>query len=100
MVLTNFMKATLYQYNRKTDNVYDDTVDKVIPIKICPYNQKLKERFSLYTDSEATGYYIVKGNVDIKEGDEVEFRGERHTILEVNDNWIFNKIVNITIVVK
>ena len=35
-----------------------------------------------------------------KQGDEVEFRGERHTVLEIKDNWIFNKIVNITILVK
>lgn len=100
MVLTNLMKATLYQYNRKTDDVYDDNIDRVIPIKICPYNQDLKVNFGTYSYPEATGYYIVKGNVDIRIGDEVEFRGERHTVLEVKDNWIFNKIVNITILVK
>lgn len=100
MVLTNLMKAKLYQYNRNTDDVYDDVVEKVTNIKICPYNQDTKINFGTYTYPEATGYYIVKGNIDIKIGDEIEFMGERHTVLEVKDNWIFNKIVNITVLLK
>lgn len=101
MVLTNFMKGFLYQYNRNNDNnLYDDEDIKKIPIKLCPYNQDNKVKFGVYTYPEATGYFIVKGDVDIKQGDEVEFRGDRHTVLEVKDNWIFNKIVNITILVK
>lgn len=94
------MKAKLYQYNRNTDDVYDDVVEKVTNIKICPYNQDTKISFGTYTYPESTGYYIVKGNIDIKIGDEIEFMGERHTVLEVKDNWIFNKIVNITVLLK
>ena len=100
MVLTNLMDATLYQYNRTSDDVYDDVDITEVDIKICPYSQDIKVNFGTYSYPEATGYYIIKGNVDVKIGDEVEFRGERHTVLEVKDNWIFNKIVNITILVK
>jgi hypothetical protein len=95
------MKGYLYQYNRNQDNnPYDDEDIKKIPIKLCPYNQDIKVSFGVYSHPEATGYFIVKGNIDIKQGDEIEFRGERHTVLEVKDNWIFNKIVNITILIK
>lgn len=100
MVLTNLMDAILYQYNRTSDEVYDDMDIIETPIKLCPYNQDTKINFSTTSYPEATGYFIVKGNIDIKEGDEIEFRGERHTILEVKDNWIFNKIENITILIK
>ena len=100
MVLTNLMDGFLYQYNRESDDVYDDNVESIIPIKLCPYNQDLKVNFGVYTNPEATGYFIVKGNVDVRIGDVVEFRGERHTVLEIKDNWIFNKIVNITILIK
>lgn len=100
MVLTNLMDAILYQHNRTSDNVYDDMDIIEVDIKICPYNQDLKVNFGTYTNPEATGYFIVKGNVDVRIGDEVEFNGERHTVLEVKDNWIFNKIVNITILIK
>lgn len=101
MILTNLLPAKLYQYNRNVDNnPYDDEDITEINIKICPYNEDLKERLGVYTHPEATGYFIVKGNVDIQIGDVVEFRGEKHTVLEVKDNWIWNKIENITIAVK
>lgn len=94
------MNAKLYQYNRGIDSVYDDEDITEVDVKICPYNSNTNIKFGLYTDQEDTGYYIVKNNVDIKEGDQIEFRGERHTIMEVRDNWIFNKVVNITIRIK
>lgn len=101
MILTNLMKAKLYQYNRnESKNPYDDEDIKTIDIKICPYNVDNKVKFGIYSHPEATGYYIVKGNIDIKKGDQIEFNGEKHTILEIKDNWIWNKIVNITIAVK
>ena len=101
MVLTNLMKGFLYQYNRNSyNNPYDDEDIQKIPIKLCPYNQDIKVKFGVYSYSEALGYFIVKGNVDIRQGDEIEFRGERHTVLEVKDNWIFNKVVNITVLLK
>ena len=95
------MDAKLYQYNRNVDNnPYDDEDITEVDIKVCPYNVDVKVKFGIYTNQEDTGYYIVKGNVDIKEGDQIEFNGERHTIMEVKDNWIWNKIANITILVK
>jgi len=101
MVLTNLMDGKLYQYNRNSDtSPYDDEDITEVPIKLCPYNQDLKVAFGVYSHPEATGYFIVKGNVDIRQGDEIEFKGERHSVLEIKDNWIFNKIVNITILVK
>lgn len=101
MVLTNLMKATLYQYNRNnSDNPYDDEDIQIKNIKVCPYNVDMKERFGIYSHPEATGFYIVKGNVDIRTGDQIEFFNERFTVLEVKDNWIWNKVANITIAVK
>ena len=100
MILTNLMDAKLYQYNRGIVGVYDDEDIKEVKVKICPYNADTSIKFGIYTDQEDTGYYIVKGNVDIREGDQIEFRGERHTIMKVKDNWIFNKIVNMTILIK
>ena len=100
MILTNLIKAKLYQYNRGTSDVYDDEDINEVDIKICPYNADTKIRFGVYTNQEDAGYYIVKGNVDIKEGDQVEFNGERHTVMTVKDNWIFNKVVNMTILIK
>lgn len=100
MILTNLIKAKLYQYNRNTSGVYDDEDIQVIDIQVCPYNVDTRVRFGVYSNQEDTGYYIVKGNVDIKEGDQIEFRGERHTVMEVKDNWIWNKVVNITILIK
>lgn len=101
MILTNLMKAKLYQYNRNNDNnPYDDEDIQTIDIEVCPYNVDQKERFGIYTHPEATGYYIVRGNIDIKTGDQIEFNDEVHTILDVKDNWIWNKVVNITIAVK
>lgn len=101
MILSNFIKAKLYQYNRGTNNSYYDDEDiNIIDIKLCPYSSDSKVAFGTYTHPEATGYYIVKANIDIRKGDQIEFNGEKHTILEIKDNWIWNKVVNLTIVVK
>ena len=59
MVLTNLMKATLYQYNRNnSDNPYDDEDIQIKNIKVCPYNVDMKERFGIYSHPEAKGFYI------------------------------------------
>lgn len=102
MFNVNGFKATLIQNNRTTteDDYYDDQNKQEVEIKVCPYNVDQTVRFGEYTTPEATGYFIVKGNVDIQTGDQIEFRGEKHTILEVKDNWIWNKVENITIIVK
>ena len=76
----------IYQYAKENFTLVKHTLSQGISNKV---SERLHER-----------YFIVKGNVDIKQGDEVEFKGERHTVLEVKDNWIFNKVVNITILVR
>lgn len=101
MVLTNLMKANLYQYNRVDDeSPYDDMNYRIKKVKVCPYNVDMKQKFGIYSHPEATGMYIVKGCTDIRIGDQIEFYGQKFTILEVKDNWIWNKIANITILVK
>lgn len=101
MVLTNLMNAKLYQYNRVEDNSpYDDENKQEVNIKVCPYNVDMKQVFGVYSHPEATGMYIVKGDVDIRIGDQIEFYNNLFTVLEVKDNWIWNKIENITVLVK
>lgn len=99
MFLVNPLKAKLYQYNRNINDVYDDEDIEEVPLKLCPYNADTKQKFSEDTVVKAKGYYIVKRDTDIREGDQIEFRGKRFTVLEVIDNWIFNRIENIIIAI-
>ena len=100
MYNVNGMKATLIQNNRNESSVYDDQ-DKISkPIIVCPYSVDQAIRFGIYTIPEATGYFIVKGNVPIREGDQIYFKGATYSVLHVKDNWIWNKIVNFTVAVK
>ena len=101
MFNVNGMQATLIQYNRNSEeNIYDDQDQQEVDIVVCPYNVDQAERFGIYTIPEATGYFIVKNNTDVKEGDQVVFQEHTYTVLQVNDNWIWNKIANISIAVK
>jgi hypothetical protein len=109
MFLVNAMKGTLIKRNRpvydENNNlveqpVYDDEVIKEVPVKLCPYNQDIRVAFGVYTIPEAEGYYIVKSNVDIKEGDQISFMGKTYSVLKVKDNWIWNRIENFTVAVK
>lgn len=100
MFLTNAMKGTLTQYNRGVSGVYDDEDQKTTTVKICPYNEDTSVIFGTYTVPDAKGYYIVKSNTDIKEGDQITFRGDTFTVIKVKDNWIWNKVVNYTVAVK
>ena len=101
MFLVNGIKATLIQYNRgNNDSIYDDQNKQEKPIKVCPYDISNGIRFGIYTVPEATGYYQVGRNVDVKEGDQIIFRGETYTILKVQDNWLFNRIENKILAVK
>lgn len=101
MFNVNGMKAKLIQFNRtEEDSIYDDQVKQEIDIIVCPYNVDQAIRYGIYTIPEATGYYIIKNNVDVREGDQLLFKGRLHTILNVQDNWIWNKIANISIAVK
>jgi hypothetical protein len=101
MYNVNGMDAKLLQYNRTEDNsIYDDKNYQEIDIVVCPYNVDMAERVGIYTVPEATGYFIIKNKVDVREGDQLVFMGDTFTILEVRDNWIWNKLANISIAVK
>lgn len=101
MYNVNGMVATLVQFNREDeDSIYDDQDKKELDIVVCPYNVDQAERFGIYTIPEATGYFIVKSNVDVREGDQVIFNNKEYTILKVQDSWIWNKLANISIAVK
>ena len=105
------MKAKLIQFNRSDDdNVFDDGNKKEVIIKCCPYDVEQAINFGIYTVPEATGYYQVSRWVDVREGDQIIFLGGRlkdtryreqvHTILKVQDEWLFNRIENFIIAVK
>ena len=100
MFLTNAMKGTLIKYNRENDGVYDDEYHTQTPIKLCPYNQDVSVVFGTYSVPEAEGYYIVKSNVDVKEGDKITFMGRTYTIVKVKDSWLWNRIENYIVAVK
>lgn len=100
MFNVNGMKATLIQNNRNTSGVYDDQDKQQVQIKVCPYNVDIVDKFGIYTVPEATGYFIVKGNTPVKEGDQLVINDKTFSIIKVQDNWIWNKIANIILAVK
>lgn len=101
MYNVNGMKATLLQFNRtEDDSIYDDKNIQEVDIVVCPFNVDMAIRFGINTIPEAKGYFIIKNNVDVREGDQLLFEGDTFTILQVNDNWIWNKLANISIAVK
>lgn len=109
MFIVNGMRAKLRQYNRQSDDdVFDDTNYKEVYIQCCPYNADTRIVFSEYTTREATGYYQVPRNVDVRVGDQIKFLGDKnlskytefHTILDVKEEWYFNHIENYIIAVK
>lgn len=112
MFLVNGQRAKLRQFNRTSNNnVYDDQNYQEIDIKCCPYDISQGIRFGIYTVPEAKGYYQVPRYVDVKQGDQIIFVGrnenddptfenEVHTILDVQDNWLFNRVENKILAVK
>lgn len=100
MFNVNGIKAILIQKYRNESSVYDDQDKKSIPIVVCPYNVDQAIRFGIYTIPEATGYFIIKNKVNVREGDQILLRGNTYTILHVKDNWIWNKVANISVAVK
>lgn len=100
MFITNGIPATLIQNNRSSSKYYDDQDKKNVDVVVCPYNVDQDVRFGIYTVPEATGYYILKNCVDVKEGDQLVFNGRTYSILRVKDNWLWNKIANFTVAVK
>lgn len=102
MFNVNGFKATLIQNNRSTEDTdyYDDQNKKEVEIKVCPYNVDAKVRFGEYTTAEATGYFITKAGTDVETGDELIIDGHKYSILDVKDDWIWNKVANIILAVK
>ena len=100
MFNVNGMSATLIQNNRGSSTYYDDQDKTEITIKVCPYNVDQAIRFGTYTVPEATGYFIIKRGTDIKEGDQIVFNNITYSVLKVMDNWVWNKIANISVAVK
>ena len=88
MYITNGLNATLVKYNRgleENTGVWDDEYTKEESIVLCPYNQDVSVGFGIYSVPEAKGYFIVKNDVDVKEGDQVIFNNETYTIIDVKD---------------
>lgn len=101
MYLLNPKKAQLIRKNRNTDYVYDDEdVENPIKLDVIPYNVDQAIRYGIYTVPEATGYFIIRYSVDIREGDMIVFNNRQYSVLKVIDNWIFNKIESIEVIVK
>lgn len=101
MFNVNGMVATLIQNNRNDEkSYYDDQDKKEVSIKVCPYNVDMSVRFGTYTVPEATGYFIVKGNTPVKEGDQLVIDNKTFSIIKVQDDWIWNKVANIILAVK
>lgn len=100
MYNVNGMKAILVQNNRGKSDYYDDQDKKQVKVKVCPYNADMSVRFGTYTVPEAKGYFIVKSKTPVKEGDQLIFDGRTFSIIDVKDNWVWNKLANIIIAVK
>ena len=103
MFITNGLSATLIKYNRgleENTGVWDDEYTKEEDIVLCPYNQDVSINFGTYSVPEAKGYFIVKSKTPIKEGDQIIFEGRTLSVIEVRDEWIWNKLANIIIAVK
>lgn len=102
MFNVNGFKAVLIQNNRDTDEdvYYDDQDKKEITIKVCPYNADQSIRFGVYTVPEAKGYFITKAGTDVQVGDELIIANHTYSILDVQDEWIWNKVANIIMAIK
>ena len=96
----NGFPATLVQNNRNESEYYDDQDKQEVDIVVCPFNVDQTVQFGMYTVPEATGYFILKNCVDVKEGDQIIFNEQTYSILHVKDNWIWNKLANFTVAVK
>ena len=100
MFITNGIEAILVKNNRNESGYYDDQDKTEEEIVCCPYNVDQVVKFGMYTVPEATGYYILKNCVDVREGDQLIFNGRTYSILKVKDNWIWNKVANFMVAVK
>ena len=101
MFNTNGFRATLIQNNRNDEaSYYDDQDKQELEIKVCPYNADMSVKFGVYTIPEAKGYFIVKGNTPVKIGDQLIVGNDTFSIIDVKDDWIWNKVANIILAVK
>lgn len=117
MILVNGQRAILRKFNRcEKDDYFDDRNYKDYPIKVVPYNVEEQINFNEYTTKEATGYYQCSRFIDVQPGDQIRFIGKRfrllnhieqkenendfHTIIRVEDNWVFNRVDNYILVVR
>lgn len=102
MFNVNGIPAILIQNNRDTSSkaYYDDQDKQEVNIVVCPYNADVSANFGTDTVAEAKGYFIVKADTPVKEGDQITIGGETFSIIALKDNWIWNKVVNKTLAVK
>lgn len=100
MFNVNGMPAVLIQNNRNESGYYDDQDKQEVNIKVCPYNADVSAKFGEYTLREAKGYFIVKANVSVKEGDQLKIGDDIFSIIDMKDSWIWNKVANIILAVK
>ena len=100
MFNVNGFNATLIQNNRNTSGYYDDQDKQQAQIKVCPFNADISIKFGNYTIPEAKGYFIVKANTPVKEGDQLIVGDKTFSIIDVKDDWIWNKVANIILAVK
>ena len=93
MFLVNGFKADLLQFNRNGKSLaYDDEDIQKKPITVIPYNVDDTVNFGTYTVPEATGSFMLRRNVDIKEGDQIEYNNKVYTVLKIAEKWIYNRI--------
>lgn len=102
MFNVNGMPAVLIQNNRNetVSCEYDDQDKQEVNIKVCPYNVDQTVKFGTYIVPEATGYFIVKGNTPVREGDQLIIGDRTFSIIKLQDDWIYNKVANIILAVK
>lgn len=100
MFNVNGIPAVLIQNNRNESDYYDDQDKQELDIVVCPYNADMSVRFGTYSVPDAKGYFIVKNNVPVKEGDQLRIGDRTLSIIDVKDNWIWNKLANIILAVK
>lgn len=102
MFNVNGMPAVLIQNNRTStsDDYYDDQNKQKVNIIVCPYNADVSVKFGTDTIAQAKGYFIVKGDTPVKEGDQIRIGDKTFSIIDLKDNWIWNKVANITLAVK
>ena len=100
MFNVNGMPAILIQNNRNISGYYDDQDKQEVNIKVCPYNADVSVKFGEDTVREAKGYFIVKANTPVKEGDQLKIGDDIFSIIDMKDSWIWNKVANIILAVK